>query len=312
MVSSIIGIIRAARLETIPLSLAAVATGGALAKFHGSFQRAIMLELVVLIAMTHILANIASDCGHNIYGADLVKERVGPRGQTAQGKLSLKVGLVTIIVLSSFMVAFGVFILVTMDLFRTSVIRSLFFVTIGGLSLLAAVGYSISPMDLEGKIKPYGYKFGLGDIAVFLLFGPIPVVFGSSFQTNQLFWLDFLPAFAMGWFALGVLNINNIRDRFSDPHAGKETLPSRLGKKKALYYQVFIILISFVEVSCFNCFNHCFYPSAWLFLCTLPLFLYNTYRLVYAEGVALTKYLKQFILLVVLFSYLFISGLLVA
>ncbi len=70
--------------------------------------------------------------------------------------------------------------------------------------------------------NPYGYR-GLGDLYVFLFFGLVSVI-GSYFvasHTVRPFVL--LPAFGIGAFSVGVLNVNNIRDM----REGSQGLPDR-------------------------------------------------------------------------------------
>jgi len=50
-----------------------------------------------------------------------------------------------------------------------------------------------------------------------------------------------LPATALGFLTIGVLNVNNIRDIESDKLAGKYSIPVRIGRQKAVYYHWFLL-----------------------------------------------------------------------
>jgi len=51
-----------------------------------------------------------------------------------------------------------------------------------------------------------------------------------------------LPSFSIGFLSMGVLNLNNMRDRISDEKAGKNTLVVKLGAKNAKNYHYALIL----------------------------------------------------------------------
>ncbi len=96
----------------------------------------------------------------------------------------------------------------------------LFFFGLGVLSILAAVAYTV------GK-KPYGYA-GLGDFSVLIFFGLVGVMGSNYLFTKQVNWIQILPAMSCGFFSMGVLNINNIRDIESDRKAGKYSISDRV------------------------------------------------------------------------------------
>mgnify|MGYP006161266969 CR=1 FL=1 len=56
--------------------------------------------------------------------------------------------------------------------------------------------------------------------------------------------LDFeliLPAMAIGFLSVGVLNLNNMRDEASDKKSGKNTIVVKIGSERAKKYHYFLI-----------------------------------------------------------------------
>jgi 1,4-dihydroxy-2-naphthoate octaprenyltransferase len=92
--------------------------------------------------------------------------------------------------------------------------------------------------------KAYGYS-GFGDLFVLLFLGFLSVCGSYYLYTKQLNYMIFLPAFSVGLLSLGVLNLNNMRDRASDIKSGKNTVVVKIGGKLAKYYHYYLLGISF-------------------------------------------------------------------
>ena len=108
-----------------------------------------------------------------------------------------------------------------------------FLFCLGLLSIVAAIAYTV------GK-RPYGY-IGLGDFSVLIFFGLVGVMGSYYLFTKELTWFQILPALSCGFFSIGVLNVNNIRDIESDKKAGKFSIPVRIGRENAVRYHWFLI-----------------------------------------------------------------------
>jgi O-succinylbenzoic acid--CoA ligase len=81
-----------------------------------------------------------------------------------------------------------------------------------------------------GGRRPYGYR-GLGEIAVFLFFGPVAVLGTVYVQGGPPTWPAGLGAVGTGLLAAAVLVTNNLRDRGTDGDTGKHTLAVRMGER---------------------------------------------------------------------------------
>ena len=107
---------------------------------------------------------------------------------------------------------------------------------------------------------------------------------------------------------VGVLNINNIRDIYSDEKAGKFSIPVRLGRDKAVMYHWALLLIGLVLSIVFVILN---YRGAiqFLFLITIPLLIINARSVsIKKEAMSLHPYLKQLVLTTIVFVISFGAG----
>jgi 1,4-dihydroxy-2-naphthoate octaprenyltransferase len=226
--------VSAARLRTLPLALSSIVMGGFLAAKENSFNFTVFTFACLTTILLQILSNFANDYGDTQNGADQ-SGRIGPARAVQTGKISPKQMFKGIITLGIASLLSGVtLIYLAFGGFESTLFW--IFLGIGLLSILAAYTYTAGS-------KPYGYV-GLGDISVFIFFGIVGVVGSYFLQTESLNSEVFWPGIMCGALATGVLNINNIRDINSDKIAGKITIPVRLGKKKAIAYHWFILLIS--------------------------------------------------------------------
>ena len=113
----------------------------------------------------------------------------------------------------------------------------LLFVALGCLAILAALFYTIGD-------TAYGYS-GWGDFFVLLFFGWVGVMGSYYIQTSSLSIVMLMPSTAVGLLAVGVLNLNNMRDIETDTIAGKFSIPVRIGLPWAKAYHIALIVIAF-------------------------------------------------------------------
>lgn len=107
---------------------------------------------------------------------------------------------------------------------------------------------------------------GLGDLAIGIAFGVLPVVGTAYIQLGTLepaaAWLGAI----IGFFVAAILWINSIPDIEADRRAGKYTLPVRLGPERARYGLALLFLTGFVALA--------FAPvppaTRWAFLAAIP------------------------------------------
>ena len=201
------------RLRTLPVSLAGVICGTACALLQGSFNAVVAL-LCVLFAG---LAQIASNFGNEYYdyrnGIDK-KGREGFRRGVTEGEISplaMKRATYTTLAIAAAtgcaMLLFGpwwlIFVGITVAVF--------------------ALGYSAGPYPLS--------HHGLGDVAVVIFFGVVPVTFTCYLQTGTFDLNTLFTSFAVGLLAANVLIVNNYRDMEDDKAVNKRTTVVIFGRK---------------------------------------------------------------------------------
>lgn len=288
------------RPKTLPLAAASIIMGSALAAWSHHFSWGITLLCLLTTLFLQILSNFANDYGDHQKGSD-TEERVGPLRGIQKGEMTanqLKLGMIVMIILSLLSGAWVI------GLAYTKPSDIWIFLGLGILAILAAITYTV------GK-KPYGY-LGLGDLSVLIFFGLLGVCGTYYLQAHQLPGNIFLPAFATGFLASAVLNINNLRDVEQDKKVGKNTLIVRIGARNGCIYHICLLTLA----ALFDLIFAGFYFTHWycyIFLLVYP-FLYKHLRFVWKhqKGEALRPLLGQMSLLALAVNLLFSLGLILS
>jgi 1,4-dihydroxy-2-naphthoate polyprenyltransferase len=243
--------IEAARLRTLPLSVSGILVGSfyALAKPTENvltptqvFSWKIFGLLLLTTLGLQILSNFANDYGDGVKGTDN-DDRIGPKRALQSGVISPKAMKIAIIITAIFTFLSAVLLIYTAFHF-TYFYYSLFFLVLGVIAISSAIRYTV------GK-SAYGYK-GYGDVFVFVFFGLVST-YGSYFMFAKVFeWTLLLPAIAIGFLSVGVLNLNNMRDEESDRKAGKNTIVVKIGGAKAKQYHYFLVITAMVLLLIFG------------------------------------------------------------
>jgi 1,4-dihydroxy-2-naphthoate octaprenyltransferase len=290
--------ISAFRPRTLPLALASILTGGFLAKANGQFNGAVVALAALTTILLQILSNLANDYGDSQNGADSV-HRQGPQRAVQSGAITPAEMKRAMWGFGAAALVSGIALLLVALGFQAVWVLLTFFV-LGLSAIWAAINYTAGS-------KPYGYA-GLGDVSVFLFFGIVGVCGTYFLQTQTLPLAVLLPAAALGCFATAVLNVNNIRDIVSDKLAGKITVPVRLGPQHARRYHWLLLLLGVGAAVVYVALTY-HSPWQWLFLLSLPLFLFNG-RQVWArqESMKIDPLLKQMALSTLVFTLLFGLG----
>lgn len=231
--------LQAFRLKTLPLAFAAITMGAFVANVENSLRWEVYGLALLTATLLQILSNLANDYGDFKKGTDN-ENRVGPTRALQSGAITEKAMLNAVILLSILSLIAGIFLLY-IGLQDFSDWRTLTMLGIGLASIAAAIKYTV------GK-SAYGYS-GLGDVFVFIFFGLVSVLGSYFLMTGNLTYKPVLPAISVGLLAVGVLNINNIRDIKNDKASNKITLAVKLGRNKAKTYQMVITLVAFLTLS---------------------------------------------------------------
>ncbi len=284
------------RLRTLPLAFSSIITGSFIS-YHHRFSWSILGLAVITTLLLQVLSNLANDYGDSEKGTDN-EDRIGPKRAVQSGILSFSEIKRAIILCSVLCLVSGT-MLIHYSLGGQD-IRSMIFLLMGLAAIAAAIKYTV------GK-GAYGY-FGMGDIFVLLFFGLIGVGGSYYLQSQEFHWSILLPGIAIGCFASGVLNLNNMRDRISDRKAGKNTIVVKMGAHNAKIYHIALLLTGWVAIIIFSIRN--FHSSlCFLYLLTAPLFWKNIFAVwKVSDPKDFDPFLKQLAISTFIFSVAFALG----
>lgn len=288
------------RLRTLPLALSSIITGSsiAFADTRTSFNWPAFFLCILTTLFLQILSNLANDYGDSEKGTDN-EDRIGPIRAVQAGMLSfseIKAGIGVTVVLC---LITGI-ALIYQSFGTVAFGYASFFFLLGLGAIAAAIKYTV------GK-GAYGYS-GFGDVFVLLFFGLVGVCGSYYLLAHQLNFAVLLPAFAIGFFSSGVLNLNNMRDRISDAKAGKNTLVVKIGPEKAKTYHQVLIWLGFVLSIVYVILT--FHSTMqFAFILTVPLFRRHLVQVRRIENPAeFDPLLKQLAISTFIFAVLFAVG----
>ncbi|MBN2699807.1 MAG: 1,4-dihydroxy-2-naphthoate polyprenyltransferase [Bacteroidales bacterium] len=291
--------IKAFRLRTLPLALSATILGSFLCYANGAFRWEVLLFGSLTTLCLQVLSNLANDYGDALKGTD-DKNRVGPLRVTQAG-LVTRAEMKRMIILFVLLSLVSGSLLIYTGLGKMSFGFYLVFFLLGFTAIYAAIKYTI------GK-NPYGYV-GFGDVMVFIYFGILGVAGTYFLHAHSFHWSILMPASAIGLFSVGVLNLNNLRDRENDRINGKRTLVVRMGLSWARIYHVMLLFAGFL-LSLIYTITHFESAYQFMFVLVLPL-LVSDIKTVLTNTVPVELYpeLKKLAITTLMFSLSFGIGL---
>ncbi len=285
--------ISALRLRSVPLSLAGVSLGAMLAAADYHIDWKVIIFLMLTAVCLQVLSNVSNELGDFQHGTVSAQGREASQslvtGDLTEGDMKLLIKIIIVLTLASGLAmlytAFG-------TLFCT---ESLLLMVLGYFAIRAAMKYTM------GK-NPYGYR-GLGDLFVFIFFGLVAVLGAYSICTKVFPpLLIFLPAVSIGTFSIAVLNVNNLRDMESD-RLTRTTVAIRLGERGAKIYQTVLIATGWVTMLVYASLRF-FDPWHFLFILTLPLYIWHLTGVWKKSGRDLDRYLPMLVLSTFAFAIL--------
>lgn len=213
--------IECARLRTLPVSLSGVIIAIGVAMWQHVFNLMPAVLCVLFALLAQVVSNMANEYYDFLKGTDK-PGRVGPRRGVTEGDITPKK-------LRN----------VTFTLLVLDCIVGLCLLPYGGWWMLP-VGVVIAIFALAYSAGPYPLSYhGLGEAAVFVFFGIVPVVFTHFVQAHtikpsmEFNPLILLASMSIGFMAVNVLLINNYRDVDDDREANKRTSVVIFGRKPA-------------------------------------------------------------------------------
>jgi 1,4-dihydroxy-2-naphthoate octaprenyltransferase len=280
----------AIRPATLTASAAPVLVGSGAAWAEGAFALGPAIAALIGACLLQIGANFANDVFDFERGADNA-ERLGPQRATQQGWISAAQMKRAMWLAFAGATAVGLYL---------TWVAGWPVLALGLLSIAAAYLYTGGP-------KPYGY-LGLGDLSVFLFFGPGAVAGTYYVQALEVSPLALLASLPIGALATAILVVNNLRDIETDARANKRTLAVRIGDKPTRTYYLVLLAVAYAVpvVLLWRGLADAWVLLPWL---SLPLAVRLAGRMRHVGGLALNGCLVRTARLEVVFGLLFALGL---
>lgn len=248
--------ILAARPHTLPVGLAPVLVGTALAINQQQFRIVAFLAALLGALFIQVGANLSNDYSDARRGAD-TEDRLGPVRVTAGDLIPPRQVLVATWVSFALAGLCGIYLIATVGWV---------ILAIGAASIVAGLLYTGGP-------RPYGYE-GLGEVFVFLFFGLVAVT-GTHYVLAERFDVTALAlAVPVGLMASAVLVVNNVRDIDTDRRAGKRTLAVRLGRERTRVMYAAMLALAYVLTVAYGFVIAELSPALLLVLLSAPLALH--------------------------------------
>ena len=204
--------IEATRLRTLPVSIAGVITAIGFNILNGTLKPVPATLCLLFAILCQIASNYANEYFDYTAGRDR-QGRQGPRRGVTEGDITPRAMKTAILCTIALAGCVGLPLIYWGGWWLTA---------IGGIIVLALLAYSTGPFPLSTN--------GLGEVAVIIFFGVIPVSFTYYVQAHEWAWDVVVAGISIGLLGANVLIINNYRDIDDDMAVNKRTLAVRLGR----------------------------------------------------------------------------------
>ena len=207
--------IECARLRTLPVSVAGVIMASGIAVLYHRFEWLPALLCFAFAVLAQVVSNFANEYYDFRRGTDK-KGRVGPRRGVTEGDITP-----------------GLLLRVTIGTLAVACAVGCGLIPCGGWWLIP-VGILIAVFAFAYSAGPYPLSYhGLGDVAVLVFFGLVPVNLTFYLQAGYFAPLAILASVTIGLMGVNVLLVNNYRDVDDDREAHKRTTVVIFGRKVA-------------------------------------------------------------------------------
>ena len=207
--------IECARLRTLPVSVAGVIMASGIAVLYHRFEWLPALLCFAFAVLAQVVSNFANEYYDFLRGTDK-KGRVGPRRGVTEGDITP-----------------GQLLRATIGTLAVACAVGCGLIPFGGWWLIP-VGILIAVFAFAYSAGPYPLSYhGLGDVAVLVFFGLVPVNLTFYLQAGYFAPLAILASVTIGLMGVNVLLVNNYRDVDDDREAHKRTTVVIFGRKVA-------------------------------------------------------------------------------
>ena len=223
--------VRAMRLPFLTGSLVPVLLAAGQA-YHNGFFRGLEFFLIMIgVGSLHLAANLINDY-FDARGSDVLNLHPTPFSGGSRVIQEESLSARTVLFLAVFF--FALAIVTGLILF---LMGYPFVALVGLLGLLSGLLYSADPVKFMSR--------GLGEITIFLAFGPL-ITWGTYYGlTGQLTWPAFFLGFPLGFLITAVIWINQFPDFQADRAAQKNNLVVRLGLENSRWIYLVLMFLPF-------------------------------------------------------------------
>jgi 1,4-dihydroxy-2-naphthoate octaprenyltransferase len=208
----------AARPAFFPASVAPVLVGSAWGyRVAHRFDPAVFALALVATLCVHLASNVLNDVGDDFSGTDRINdERIFPY---TGGSRFIQNGVMS----AQEMAAWGITLLTIGTLLGLALValRGPAVLIFGTIGVALGVLYSLPRLQLTAH--------GLGETAIAVAFGVLPVTGAAWLQSGRVDWASMLISVPVSMWVAAILLMNEVPDRNADGRTGKRTLVVRLG-----------------------------------------------------------------------------------
>ncbi len=282
-----------ARPKTLIASISPVLIGASLALEKGPISWALFVLLLLFGVSTQIGTNFSNDYYDYIQGAD-TKKRIGPKRLTQVDNIAPHA------------ILFAAFLMFTFSFLVSIAIASFigfFAIGIGAVSILFGILYTAGRYSLAYN--------GLGEAFVLLFFGIIATCTTEFALSGTFSLVGLIASMGPGLLSTAIIVVNNLRDIEEDTQAKKKTLAVRFGALFAQFeYIICISTAALIPVACFALLpeKKGILLASGIILPSIPLV---STLLSYKDPSELNKLLGQTGILLFLYTFLFVIGIIV-
>lgn len=223
----------ATRPWSFQLTIISTTLGLVLATYTQSYNLLLFPLVLVGLLSAHAAANLVNDLYDVKYGVDKPSSPTAKyrRHYLLTGEISRKTFILETLLSYGLMISIAAYLT-----FIRGWIVLLF--TVAGVFITYA--YTADPIKLK--------HLSMGEIAVFLAWGPLMVTGTYYVLTGELSLTPIYASIPIGLFVSLVLFANNIRDMDYDRSAGVKTLAVILGNRRSLEFYKYTIIVIYLSV----------------------------------------------------------------
>jgi len=223
----------ASRPWSFTMTFSSVTLGVFMAALEGSFSLSYYLITLLGMISFHAATNLINDfydVKHGVDKAGAPTTRYRPHPSA--------LGLESPYTIRRWAVVF--YFLTLLAALYLSFQRSLLVLPLVALGMVGSFLYTADPVVLKAR--------GLGEVTVFIMWGPLIPLGSYLVQTSSLSFLPVVAATPIGILVGLVLLANNIRDIEYDGSVGMKTLAVLLGRKRSITLYGGLLLVTYLSI----------------------------------------------------------------